>query len=147
VFEIVGAIVNVEIIATGSGIRELRRLRRTYGKGQWRKKKGLLEFGSAMAASTPRKSTGTRRTASVAKKRSSSASSAKRRANYVVCLSNRGFAASLERRKLYRVLPDAPASKHGLLRVIDETGASYLYPASRFQRLALTARVVRALSR
>lgn len=147
VFEIVGIIVKVETIATGNGTRELRRLRRTYGKGRWRKKRGLLELGSTMAASTPRKSTGTRRTASVAKKRSSSASSAKRRTEYVVCLSNRGFVASLEKRKLYRILPDAPARQHGLLRVIDESGASYLYPASRFERLALSPRIARALSR
>lgn len=111
------------------------------------RKKGLLEFASAMAASTPRKSTGTKPTASGAKKRSSNASSAKRCAHYALCLSNRGFVASLEKRKLYRVLPDAPARKHGLLRVVDESGSSYLYPARRFERLALSPRVARALSR
>lgn len=111
------------------------------------KRRALLEFASTMAASTPRKSTGTRRTASVAKKRSSSASSAKRSTAYVVCLSNRGFAASLEKRKLYRVLPDVPARRLGLVRVVDESGASYLYPAARFERVPLSTRLTRALSR
>ena len=37
-FELVGDVADVETIATGSGIRELSRLRRLYGKGRWRKK-------------------------------------------------------------------------------------------------------------
>ena len=40
-FEIVGPVRNVETIATGRAIRQLRRLRRRYGKGRWRKRKGL----------------------------------------------------------------------------------------------------------
>ena len=40
-FEIVGAITNVETIATGSGIRVRRVLRKLYGAGRWRKLKGV----------------------------------------------------------------------------------------------------------
>ena len=40
-FEIVGEISAIETIATGSGIRDLRRLRRNYGKGRRRKMKGV----------------------------------------------------------------------------------------------------------
>ena len=40
-FEIVGAIENQETFAIGRGIRELARLRRVYGRGRWRKRKGL----------------------------------------------------------------------------------------------------------
>jgi hypothetical protein len=40
----VGAIVNVETIAFGRGIRELRRLEKAYGKGRWRKKKGIARI-------------------------------------------------------------------------------------------------------
>ena len=39
-FEVIGAITNVEVIATGSGIRVLRYLRKHYGGGRWRKLKG-----------------------------------------------------------------------------------------------------------
>lgn len=39
--EIVGEITIVETIARGQGIRDLKRLRRNYGKGQWRKVKGI----------------------------------------------------------------------------------------------------------
>jgi hypothetical protein len=54
VFEIVGAILNVETIATGRGIREIARIRRMHGKGRWRKRKGFarvrFEDGSVHTA-------------------------------------------------------------------------------------------------
>jgi len=40
-FEIVGEIANVETIAQGSGIRDISLLRKQYGLGNWRKKKGI----------------------------------------------------------------------------------------------------------
>jgi hypothetical protein len=40
-FEVVGPVRNIETIATGPAIQQLRRLRRRYGKGRWRKRKGL----------------------------------------------------------------------------------------------------------
>jgi len=40
-FEIVGPITDIETFATGPSIRELPRLRKLYGKGRWRKRKGL----------------------------------------------------------------------------------------------------------
>ena len=39
-FEILGEISGIETFATGSGIREIARLRRIYGRGRWRKRKG-----------------------------------------------------------------------------------------------------------
>lgn len=50
----------------------------------------------------------------------------------VICLDNEGYAASLERRKIYVTLPDEEAEKRGLVRVIDESGEDYLYPKSSF---------------
>jgi len=55
----------------------------------------------------------------------------------VLCLRNKGYEVSLERRKVYRVLPDRDAAAHGQLRVVDESGEDYLYPASFFARLSL----------
>jgi len=43
-FEIVGEITVVETIAAGKGIRDLKRLRRNYGKGRWRKMKGTARI-------------------------------------------------------------------------------------------------------
>jgi hypothetical protein len=51
---------------------------------------------------------------------------------YVMCIDNEGYDASLEIRKVYRVLPDPAAAAHGLLRVIDNSGEDYLFEADRF---------------
>lgn len=51
---------------------------------------------------------------------------------YAVCITNRGNEASLERNKLYVVLQDRQAEADGLVRVIDEDGEDYLYPADGF---------------
>lgn len=53
-FKILGRISNVETIAAGNAIREIKRLRRTYGLGRWRKRKGVarveLRSGSVRLA-------------------------------------------------------------------------------------------------
>ena len=43
-FEIVGAILQLETIAVGRGIRELKRLEKMYGKGRWRKRKAVAKI-------------------------------------------------------------------------------------------------------
>jgi len=66
-------------------------------------------------------------------------------AKFVICLKNKGYEVSLERRKIYQVLPDADAAKHGQLRVIDESGEDYLYPASCFTSIELPQPVGKAV--
>ena len=51
---------------------------------------------------------------------------------FVVCLNNDGYAASLEVGKLYQIVPDNEAEKLGGLRVIDEDGEDYFYDAQMF---------------
>ena len=63
----------------------------------------------------------------------------------VVCVNNRDYRASLERRKIYVVLRDTAAEKHGLLRVIDESGEDYLYPKALFRTIALPQAVRKAV--
>ena len=63
----------------------------------------------------------------------------------VVCLSNEGFMASLEPRKIYRVLRDESAAREGMVRVIDESGEDYLFPASLFEPIELPEVTRRAL--
>jgi hypothetical protein len=55
------------------------------------------------------------------------------RVDLVKCIDNKGYEASLERGKLYRAEPDANGEEHGLIRVIDESRESYLYPKSLFR--------------
>jgi len=66
---------------------------------------------------------------------------------FVVCIKNKDYAASLELRKLYRVVPDASAAKLGQVRVIDESGEDYLYPATYFVPLQLPQAAERAVLR
>jgi hypothetical protein len=51
---------------------------------------------------------------------------------YVLCVKNHGYAASLEKRKIYVAVPDKIAEARGYIRVIDESGEDYLFPANRF---------------
>ena len=68
------------------------------------------------------------------------------RIRHVVCIDNRGYPASLEKGKVYRVLPDSEGEKEGLIRVIDESGDGYLYPETRFSSVKLSRQAVRALA-
>jgi hypothetical protein len=54
----------------------------------------------------------------------------------VVCVNNEGYFISLERRKIYVALRDPVAEKHGLIRIIDESGDDYLYPKTFFHAIA-----------
>ena len=60
---------------------------------------------------------------------------------FVVCIRNDGYEVSLERHKIYRVLSDRQATKHGQVRIIDESGEDYLYPADFFLRIDLPASI------
>jgi hypothetical protein len=79
-----------------------------------------------------------KRTASAGKKSNVSGTSTKvasrRRSSstFVVCVNNSHYPASLELHKIYRVLRDDDAAKEGDLRVVDESGEDYLYPAEWF---------------
>ena len=70
----------------------------------------------------------------------------RQRKSYVVCLSNDGYPASLEPRKIYVAIRDAAAQRQGLLRIVDESGEDYLYPRERFAPLKLPPGLQRALA-
>ena len=63
----------------------------------------------------------------------------------VVCINNEDYPASLERRKIYVSLPEPDAKKRGLMRMIDESGDSYLYPKALFRLIDLPQAVKRAV--
>ncbi len=62
-----------------------------------------------------------------------------------MCLRNAGYAASSEVRKLYPFLDDPDAEASNLIRVVDESGEDYVYPARLFQKLVLPVEIQRAL--
>jgi len=63
---------------------------------------------------------------------------------FAICLKNKG-SEDLVIRKVYQVLPDEAAEKKRLLRIIDESGEDYLYPASYFFLIDLPQKVERTL--
>jgi len=67
--------------------------------------------------------------------------------SFVVCVSNKGYPASLELRKLYQSIPDEKASKLRHIRVIDESGEDYLYPDEFFVPVHLPQSAERAVRR
>lgn len=66
---------------------------------------------------------------------------------FAVCVNNADYPASLELHKIYRVLPDADAASDGDLRVVDESGEDYLYPAEYFVLIELPQAVRKSLLR
>jgi hypothetical protein len=70
----------------------------------------------------------------------------RKKKSYVVCLSNDGYPASLEPRKIYVALRDVEAERNGLLRVVDESGEDYLYSRSHFAALKLPRGLEQALA-
>jgi hypothetical protein len=71
----------------------------------------------------------------------------KREAQFVICIGNKGYAASLELRKIYQAVPDKAAAKLRQVRVIDESGEDYLYPEDLFVPVRLPQSVERAVRR
>jgi hypothetical protein len=69
-----------------------------------------------------------------------------KRKQFVVCLSNKGYRASLVVRRIYQLIPDSEASKHGLVRVIDESGEDYLFPQDLFEAIELPVGLKRKLA-
>ena len=65
---------------------------------------------------------------------------------FVVCVSVGSYPASLEARKVYQTLPDGVAESDGMVRVIDESGEDYLFPASLFAAVELSQATVMRLS-
>ena len=66
-------------------------------------------------------------------------------AKLVVCIKNTGYEVSLERRKIYSILPDPKAKKNKMIRVVDESGEDYLFPEEYFLSVALPPAIRQAL--
>ncbi len=129
-FEILGTLASIETIASGRGIRELKRLNRVYGKAAWRKRKGIARI---------RLSDGTVKLAELHWYKNKKLPGARiMKHKFLLCVENKGYEASLEIRKLYEQIPDREAERHNQVRIIDESGEDYLYPSSFFATVRLS---------
>ncbi len=70
----------------------------------------------------------------------------KSESQYVVCVSNKGYRASLIVRRIYRTIPDQAARERGLLRIVDESGEDYLFPDELFAVIEMPKTIGRKLA-
>jgi len=66
---------------------------------------------------------------------------------FAICINNSNYPAALELHKVYRVVSDEDAERDGDLRVIDESGEDYLYPADYFLQVDLPNHVIATLEK
>ena len=69
----------------------------------------------------------------------------RRGTSFAVCIRNEGYEAAIELRKIYQTVPDPESERHGLVRIIDESGEDYLYPDGFFLSVVLPPVIRRAL--
>ena len=134
-YELLTEIAQTEALARGNSVRQRHRLTRTFGKGNWRKMKGtgLVRFPTGRFAG--RKFTGLANMKSKSKRRSEKVNrpTPAKNHHFVICIRGTGF--DLIRAKAYGLIDDREATRLGCVRVIDESGDDYLYPASWFVRI------------
>jgi hypothetical protein len=66
---------------------------------------------------------------------------------YVLCVKNRGYEASLDLRRVYRLVEDDKTSTRGLVRLVDESSEDYLYPAKFFVPIDVPKTAARVFSK
>ena len=156
-FEIIGEITSVELIAKGSGIKTLPLIRRKYGPGNWRKMKGIARIQLPNGNQRKRSYIGMKHMESGKKSSKSNASSTKKQPSivlgfgtpevkYGVCVENSGYVDLIPKR-IYRVKRDKAANAEGMLRIIDESGEDYLYPLSYFEPVLVQPKAILRLRR
>jgi hypothetical protein len=64
---------------------------------------------------------------------------------FVICINNGGYLDDLKVRTVYQLLPDESAAKSNYIRIIDETGEDYLYPAELFASIELPRELEKVL--
>src|SRR5690242_15490390 len=63
----------------------------------------------------------------------------------MVCIKNEGYEAALEKRKIYQAIDDEKAANLRLIRIVDESGQSYLFPQEFFTPIRLSRPLMKAL--
>ena len=66
---------------------------------------------------------------------------------FVVCINNSDYPASLELHKIYRVIVNKDIAEEGDIRIIDESGEDYIYPSSYFVPIQVPQTVEKSLLR
>jgi hypothetical protein len=146
-FKLRSEITDVQVIAVGRAIRKLAYLEKLYGKGRWRKLKGraLVEVPGGRVAQAEVHWYEAHGIGRVDMKIGASRlTMARRKGRFLLCIRRGSYKFSLQPRKIYRSLEDPRAEADGLVRVIDESGEDYLFPAGMFVPIELPAKAAPA---
>jgi hypothetical protein len=65
--------------------------------------------------------------------------------NFAICIENKGFEVSLEKKKLYEFIPEKNLQNKNLIKVIDESGEDYLYPLNYFVFIDIPEKIIMQL--
>jgi hypothetical protein len=68
------------------------------------------------------------------------------KSRFYLCVRNEGYAASLQVRTVYSGMSDPEAESHGMLRIVDESGEDYLFPATFFVPIEVPETAVRVFA-
>lgn len=71
----------------------------------------------------------------------------KKTTRFLLCVSNRGYAASLIKQKVYKQISDPTSERHGMVRLVDESGEDYAFPSKLFVNLQVPMTATRAFAR
>lgn len=141
----------VEAIASGREIQSLKLLNRRFGRGRWRKMKGLakveLETGEIVRAELHwYEAHGRGRQSYDEDQADHGLTMAQTTSNpgFVVYLGPADNEVEMQRMKLYRLAKPQPNDPKGYLRVIDDSGENYLYPKRHFAPITVPRRVAAA---
>lgn len=148
--EIIGEVSGVETIAVGMGVRDRARLQKRYGRGRWRKSKGVASVRLAdgtvgLAEIHWYEAHGIGKRVQVEATIPRQTMSEARAACFAACLDNEGYEASLEVGKHFRVIPHEEAAAHGYTRIVDESGDGYAFLSDRFHPVELPHAVEKTL--
>ena len=149
-FEIVSEITSIKPIAAGQGVRHRSRLRKLCDGSRWQSCRELLRYDYRMVGYESLRFMGTKYTEWQTRIEGETSilrlvMKKKEPANFLACIDNEVYPASLEVRKLYRLIPNADAEAKGLLRVIDESGEDYAFEGKRFHEITVPRAVEKAL--
>jgi len=135
---------------------EIERLRKQFGPGRWRKRKGIAtvrlpsgrihraELHWYEAHGIGKRKVKIKRYFGLVRMNRDLKRRRRPQPRFVLCIKNKDC-EDLEVRKIYRVLPDRAASQDDLLRIVDESGEDYLYPAAYFTAIELPSEIEKAL--
>jgi hypothetical protein len=148
-FRIIGAIYAVETIASGHGIDVLAQLTRRFGRGNWRKMKGIafVRYANGLVREVELHWHEAHGIGKRLAKGQAHIQTMSDRKHFVICIENGDgeYDGAIDIRRIYETVEPESNDPEELIRVIDEQGEDYLYPREWFLPIELPDNVAAAI--